>query len=117
MSTSSSGFIGDIPSHYDGGLGPNIFHDYGDRLADLCNGATAQNVLELAASMPPRFKIRGRTQKWLLREAFKDMLPAETTKRLLTLLVPILTLVSAAIIATVVGSVFTALFSIYDIAI
>ena len=49
MSTSSSGFIGDIPSHYDGGLGPNIFHDYGDRLAELCNGATAQNALELAA--------------------------------------------------------------------
>ena len=44
-----------------------------------------------------------------------DASVAETTKRLLTLLVPLLTLGSAGIIAVVVGSIFTALFSVYDL--
>jgi general secretion pathway protein F len=41
---------------------------------------------------------------------------AETTKRLLTLLVPALTIGSAVLIAVVIGSIFSALLSVYDIA-
>lgn len=40
------------------------------------------NVLELAASMPDHLKIRGLTQKWILRKAFADKLPSENVKRI-----------------------------------
>ena len=66
MSTSSSGFVGDIPSHYDGGLGPNIFHDYGDRLASLCSGDSAQTVIELAAGTG------------IVSRKLRDQLPSDT---------------------------------------
>lgn len=49
MSTNSSSFVGDIPGHYDNGLGPNIFMDYADRLANLCCNSEVKNVIELAA--------------------------------------------------------------------
>ncbi len=49
MSTNSSSFVGDIPGHYDSGLGPNIFVDYADRLSDLCGDGGVKNVIELAA--------------------------------------------------------------------
>ena len=49
MSTNSSSFVGDIPSHYDTGLGPNIFVDYADRLVGLCRDRKVRNALELAA--------------------------------------------------------------------
>jgi SAM-dependent methyltransferase len=49
MSTNSSSFVGDIPSHYDSGLGPNIFVDYADRLVTLCDDGDIGNVIELAA--------------------------------------------------------------------
>lgn len=49
MSTNSSSFVGDIPGHYDNGLGPNIFVDYADRLVSLCSDSNVQNALELAA--------------------------------------------------------------------
>ena len=49
MSTNSSSFVGDIPGHYDNGLGPNIFVDYADRLVSLCGDSNVQNALELAA--------------------------------------------------------------------
>ncbi len=49
MSGNASEFVGDIPSHYDTGLGPNIFHDYADRLAARCGELGGDNVLELAA--------------------------------------------------------------------
>ena len=35
-------------------------------------------VLELAAQLPPDYKIRGGITKFILKEAFKDILPAET---------------------------------------
>ncbi len=38
-------------------------------------------VVELAASMPERWKIRGLTQKWLLRRAFADLLPRDHARR------------------------------------
>ena len=49
MPTNSSSFVGDIPGHYDYGLGPHIFVDYADQLARLCNDSDVQNALELAA--------------------------------------------------------------------
>lgn len=39
-------------------------------------------VVALTAHMPERLKIRGRTQKWILREAFKDELPPENVRRI-----------------------------------
>lgn len=49
MSNNSSSFVGDIPGHYDNGLGPNIFVDYADKLSNLCCNGDAKNVIELAA--------------------------------------------------------------------
>ena len=49
MSNSSSSFVGDIPEHYESGLGPNIFVDYAEMLSDLCCNVDAKNVIELAA--------------------------------------------------------------------
>ncbi len=49
MSSNSASFVGDIPSHYDTGLGPNIFVDYADRLTERCGEVAASSVVELAA--------------------------------------------------------------------
>jgi ubiquinone/menaquinone biosynthesis C-methylase UbiE len=49
MAQSSANFVGDIPAHYDEGLGPNIFVDYADRIADTCAAIPAGTVLEIAA--------------------------------------------------------------------
>jgi asparagine synthase (glutamine-hydrolysing) len=38
-------------------------------------------LVEWAMSLPPRLKLRGRTTKWLLRQAFADMLPAATLRK------------------------------------
>jgi asparagine synthase (glutamine-hydrolysing) len=38
-------------------------------------------VMELAARLPARFKLRGRTSKFLLKRAFGDLLPAENVRR------------------------------------
>ena len=38
-------------------------------------------VVELAASMPAEVKVRGRTGKWVLREAMRGLLPPETLAR------------------------------------
>ncbi|SFH99908.1 class I SAM-dependent methyltransferase [Albimonas pacifica] len=49
MSGDASGFIGDIPAHYDAGLGPNLFEGFAELLAEAaCSGAPTA-VLELAA--------------------------------------------------------------------
>jgi SAM-dependent methyltransferase len=49
MSSNSSSFVGDIPSHYDAGLGPNIFFDYAELLTKRCGEINASNIVELAA--------------------------------------------------------------------
>jgi ubiquinone/menaquinone biosynthesis C-methylase UbiE len=49
MNEAASQFVGDIPTHYDNGLGPNIFHDYADDLARRAGASGAGSVLELAA--------------------------------------------------------------------
>ncbi len=38
-------------------------------------------LVEFAASLPPRLKLRGFTTKWILREAVRSMLPAEILSR------------------------------------
>src|SRR5262249_17528868 len=38
-------------------------------------------VMELAARLPARFKLRGRTSKFLLKRAFADLLPVENVRR------------------------------------
>ena len=49
MGADSSGFVGDIPEHYDAGLGPNIFTDYGDLLVERCCDEAVTSAVELAA--------------------------------------------------------------------
>ena len=38
-------------------------------------------LLELAARLPPRWKVRGTTTKWILRDLFRDMLPDKIAAR------------------------------------
>jgi len=38
-------------------------------------------LMEYVAALPDRFKLRGRTTKWLMREAFRDVLPGEILTR------------------------------------
>jgi asparagine synthase (glutamine-hydrolysing) len=38
-------------------------------------------LVEFAASLPPRLKLRGFTTKWILREAVRSILPAEILTR------------------------------------
>lgn len=49
MSTQASEFVGSIPEFYDSGLGPQIFFDYADDLADRVAKLKPRSVLELAA--------------------------------------------------------------------
>ncbi|MEW2915040.1 methyltransferase domain-containing protein [Leisingera sp. JC11] len=49
MPENSASFTGDIPSHYDSGLGPVIFYNYADDLVARCRAHAPQDVLELAA--------------------------------------------------------------------
>lgn len=39
------------------------------------------HLFEFAATLPPHFKIQGKTTKLALREAFKDLLPDNTLNR------------------------------------
>jgi asparagine synthase (glutamine-hydrolysing) len=38
-------------------------------------------LLELAARLPPRWKVRGTTTKWILRDLFRDVLPEKIAAR------------------------------------
>lgn len=49
MPENAASFTGDIPSHYDTGLGPVIFYDYAEDLSGRCRSLDPQHVLELAA--------------------------------------------------------------------
>lgn len=49
MSGNAADFTGDIPTHYDTGLGPNLFDGFGDRLVSNACQHPAQKVIELAA--------------------------------------------------------------------
>lgn len=49
MTEPSAVFVGDIPEHYDAGLGPHIFQDYATDLAKRAAALAPSQVLELAA--------------------------------------------------------------------
>lgn len=49
MSSNASQFVGDIPAHYDNGLGPNLFADFAADLACRASALRPSRVLELAA--------------------------------------------------------------------
>ena len=49
MSTQASEFVGSIPEFYDSSLGPRIFFDYADDLANRVASLKPRSVLELAA--------------------------------------------------------------------
>ena len=49
MTENASRFVGTIPQNYDEGLGPRIFFDYADELAQRVAGYKPDSVLELAA--------------------------------------------------------------------
>ncbi len=56
-------------------------------IASMANSLEARSplldhkILEFAARLPQRYKIRGRKGKWILRQAFADMLPPENVNR------------------------------------
>lgn len=49
MGSDAARFVGDIPEHYDTGLGPVIFADYAEDLAHRVEGCNPALVLEIAA--------------------------------------------------------------------
>ncbi len=49
MAGQAAEFIGDIPGHYDGGLGPVLFEQYAKHLGGLVAAGEPQKVLELAS--------------------------------------------------------------------
>ena len=49
MTNDAAGFTGDIPQHYDEGLGPLLFVDYADDIARRAAAYAPKRVLEIAA--------------------------------------------------------------------
>jgi SAM-dependent methyltransferase len=64
MNTNAAGFIGSIPLHYDQGLGPMIFVDYADDVAQRVAACNPAWVLETAAGTG------------IVTRALRDRLPA-----------------------------------------
>jgi len=64
MGSDSARFVGDIPEHYDSGLGPVIFADYAEDLARRVEGHNPALVLEIAAGTG------------ILSRKLRDVLPA-----------------------------------------
>jgi SAM-dependent methyltransferase len=83
MPNLASGFVGDIPTHYDQGLGPTIFAAYADRLVDRCCSETATRTIELAAGTG------------IVSQRLRDRLPAETKLLVTDLNAPMLEVAKA----------------------
>ncbi|WP_171122072.1 MULTISPECIES: class I SAM-dependent methyltransferase [unclassified Ruegeria] len=83
MTTNSASFVGDIPTHYDKGLGPNIFVDYAALIAEKCCDEPASSVIELAAGT-------GIVSRFL-----RDKLPAEASLLVTDLNAPMLEVAKA----------------------
>ena len=49
MTSEASRFVGSIPENYDHGIGPHLFYEYGQDLADRVAKRQPKSVLELAA--------------------------------------------------------------------
>ena len=65
MSSDAASFIGNIPEHYDRGLGPIFFGDYAADIAHRAAGYSPARVLETAAGTGidapiTRYSARGR---------------------------------------------------------
>jgi SAM-dependent methyltransferase len=66
MSDDPTGFTGDIPQHYDHGLGPMIFADYAAEMAQRVAAGNPARVLETAAGTG------------IVTRKLRDVLPAST---------------------------------------
>ncbi len=64
MSNDAAGFIGNIPQHYDHGLGPHVFADYAADIAQRVAAGNPARVLETAAGTG------------LVTRKLRDVLPA-----------------------------------------
>lgn len=67
MSGNASEFIGDIPLHYDVGLGPNLFDGFAAKLTEACCEGAPSHVVELAAGTG------------IVSRKLRDQLPPETS--------------------------------------
>ncbi len=67
MSDNASEFIGDIPTHYEEGLGPNLFEGFAELLAEAACAGAPRAVLELAAGTG------------IVGRKLRDRLPAEAS--------------------------------------
>ena len=52
MNNDAASFIGNIPEHYDSGLGPMVFVDYAADIARRAAACSPARVLETAAQAP-----------------------------------------------------------------
>jgi hypothetical protein len=66
MISNAANFVGDIPHHYDGGLGPVIFVDYAADIASRVGARPVSRVLETAAGTG------------IVSRQLRDVLPAST---------------------------------------
>jgi len=66
MSDQAAGFIGNIPEHYDRGLGPVLFTDFADDMARRVAASTPRRVLETCAGTG------------IVTRRLRDLLPATT---------------------------------------
>ena len=78
MASNASQFIGDIPKHYDTGLGPNIFEHFAEQVAQRSAAFSPRTVLEIAAGT-------GYVSRFL-----RDALPAEVPLQVTDLNAPML---------------------------
>jgi len=80
MGSDIARFIGDIPEHYDAGLGPVIFADYAEDLARRVEASNPALVLEIAAGTG------------ILSRKLRDRLPASVRLTVTDLNAPMLDL-------------------------
>lgn len=78
MSDNAAEFIGNIPTHYDTGLGPNLFVDFGDKLTSAACDGTPTKAIELAAGTG------------IVSRKLRDRLPPETSLLVTDLNAPML---------------------------
>jgi len=78
MGSDTARFVGDIPAHYDAGLGPVIFADYAQDLAQRVEASNPALVLEIAAGTG------------ILSRCLRDTLPASVRLTVTDLNAPML---------------------------
>lgn len=78
MSSNAAEFLGEIPTHYDVGLGPNLFFDFAERLTQACCDGAPTRVIELAAGTG------------IVSRKLRDRLPPDTSLLVTDLNAPML---------------------------